>query len=322
MGNIMKAAVGLMLASVIFAIPARTVRAETSVLTFAVLSDIHVQSWDKRSIRKFGAALDDVRKAAPQTEALVLNGDLGNGDPDDYQMLNRILDRHPHPAEMYYTIGNHEFYKAWHDRFRRPAMETFPNGESERQSVSRFLRQSGEAKVYYKRVLKGYTFLFLGTEQYRQTDPANKEDAFLSKEQLQWLSEQLEEADKSGKPIFVFLHQPLPGTVSGSDVPGNGKGVVQAEELRARLSAYPRVILFTGHTHFEWSLPQTVVRDKFAMVNCSSVGDPRQGTDEPYPPEQGRSEGVVVEAYPDRVLIKGRAFHDGRWLQAYALPFD
>ncbi|CAG7653101.1 metallophosphoesterase family protein [Paenibacillus allorhizosphaerae] len=320
MRNGNKAAANLILAIGIFIGTTGHVRADTPPLTFAVLSDIHVQSWDKRSIRKFGAALGDLKKAAPQTQALVLNGDLGNGDPDDYRMLNRILERHPHPAKVYYTIGNHEFYKAWHDRFRRPAMETFPNGESEQDSVSRFLRQSGESKVYYKRIQKGFTFLFLGTERYRQTDPSNKENAFLSKAQLEWLSRQLKEADRDGKPIFVFLHQPLPGTVSGSDTPGN-KGIVQAEELRTRLSAYPQTILFTGHTHFELLLPRTVVRDKFTMVNCSSVGDPRKGSDEPYPPDQGRSEGIIVEAYSDRVLIKGREFHERRWLGSYILKY-
>ena len=91
----------------------------------------------------------------PNLDALVINGDLGDGRSDDYAMLNSILQKYPLPKTVYYTLSNHEFYKA-----------------------------------YY---IQGYHFIFLGSEQYRQSDPANYEDAWLSSAQLSWLQKKLQE---------------------------------------------------------------------------------------------------------------------------------
>ncbi|TVY10812.1 metallophosphoesterase family protein [Paenibacillus cremeus] len=299
-----------------------TARAEGEGLTFAVISDIHVQSWNGGSIRKFGRALDDLQQSARPAQALIINGDLGNGFPEDYQAVNKVLARHPHPTRVYYTIGNHEFYKAWHDPSRRWSMETFPNGESDQASVARFLQQSGEPNVYYEKHIGGYTFLFLGSERYRQSNPTYSEDAYLSQQQLDWLSSRLKEESGQGKPIFIFLHQPLPNTVSGSIPGSSGRGVVQAAQLQAILANYPKVILFTGHTHWELSLPDTVVHEQFVMVNSSSVYEPYQGLGGPYPQEADRSEGLVVEVSAGQVVIKGRDFREGKWLGSYVLKYQ
>lgn len=286
---------------------------EDRPLTFAVLSDIHVQSWDKRAIRKFGHALDDLRHAAPEAEALIINGDLGNGNPEDYEMVRQTLDKHPHPQGVYYTIGNHEFYRMWHDRRGRWSPGTFPNGDTDRAARERFLRFTGEPKVYYERQIRGYRFLFLGTERYRQSDPQVEEDAFLTRDQLQWLKAKLKEAAQGKKPVFIFLHQPLPDTVSGSGKEGSGRGVVQHRELKALLSLYPKAILFSGHSHRELAQPRTLVRDGFVMVNSSSVSRPWR-VDGPFPPDAEKSEGLIVEAAPDRVLIRGRDFGKRDWV--------
>ncbi|TVY08903.1 hypothetical protein [Paenibacillus cremeus] len=70
--------------------------------------------------------------------------------------------------------------------------------------------------------------MFLGSEQYKQSDPANNEDACLSPAQLSWLQEKLQESAAAHNPMFVFLHQPFQGTVSGS----TERGVVQLTELK------------------------------------------------------------------------------------------
>nr|WP_245247336.1 MULTISPECIES: metallophosphoesterase [unclassified Paenibacillus] len=290
-------------------------------MTFAVLSDIHLQRWDQRSIHIFGRALDDLHHAAPLAEALIINGDLGNGNPGDYRALRQMLDKHPHPRQVYYTIGNHEFYRMWHDRRGRWSPGTFPNGETDTAAIQRFLRFVGEPKVYYERQIEGYRFLLLGTERYRQSDPSVGEDAYLSASQLQWLKAKLKEAAPERKPVFVFLHQPLPDTVSGSGREGCGRGVVQYQQLKALLSSYPQTILFSGHSHRELEQPRTIVHDGFMMANSSSVRQPwKEGG--PYTPEAAKSEGLIVEVYPDRVLIRGRDFGNRIWVTEGSLRFN
>lgn len=277
-------------------------------LCFPVISDIHVQYWDTDAHNKFAAALIDLNEINPACDALIINGDLGDGRPSDYQVLSNLLATASHPQHIYYTIGNHEFYKAYYDQNGNWNPNTFPNLETDRMSIERFLSFAKLPSLYYDTWMKGHHFIFLGSEQYKQSDPTMNEDAYLSEAQLTWLKTTLNQNYIRDKAIFVFLHQPLPGTVSGS----NNRGVVQFEALRVLLSQYPEVILFTGHTHWELRLSNTLVRNTFTMVNSSSVHKPYDANDLPL--AGNKSEGLFIEVYADRIVIKGRDFAGKRWI--------
>lgn len=275
---------------------------------FSVISDIHIQYWDTQAHNKLKAALTDLGGLNPKPEALVVNGDLGDGRPEDYAELQSIMQANPHPDTVCYTVGNHEFYKAYYTSSYDWSPSTFPNGETELSSIARYLSATGMPGVYYDRWIQGYHFIFLGSERYRQQDPANGEDAWLSPAQLEWLGRKLQENYSAHRPMFVFLHQPLPGTVSGS----SERGVVQHAELRRILSAYPEVVFFTGHTHWELRLPGTLVASPFTMVNSSSVSYPYGGNGRPL--GGSRAEGLVVEVQGNRVHIRGRDFGARSWI--------
>ncbi|AFC27604.1 phosphohydrolase [Paenibacillus mucilaginosus 3016] len=297
-------------------VPAPPIPQAQPSFTFAVLSDVHVQAWNKASHRKLSQALNDIEAINPDTAALILNGDLTEGLTEDYVKLQDLLQDNPHPDTIFTSIGNHEFFKAWYDGNREWNGSTFPNGETEQASISRFLTFAGREQIYTSQVLSGYQFIFLGSERYRQSDPNNGEDAYLSDAQLNWLKSTLKSSEP-GRPIFVFLHQPLPYTVSGTHFCcTNNRAVIQHEELKKILSGYPQVILFSGHTHWELKHPQTLVQDKFTMVNSSAVIETWRekpgGGDQINGPEE--SEGLYVEVYPDRVQIKGRDFYRHSWV--------
>ncbi|ULL15862.1 metallophosphoesterase [Paenibacillus sp. H1-7] len=286
------------------------------LLSFHVLSDIHFQAWDKRSQVKLQAALNDLNTMSPDADALIFNGDLTNGRQSDYDKLNELLKRTVHPEAVYSTIGNHEFYQAWYDAKGSWNEAGFPNGETEQASIGRFLQFTKESSIYYEKEIGGYPFLFLGSEQYRQSDAGNSEDAYLSDSQLEWLKQSLKKHGASRKPIFVFLHQPLPDTVAGSSCCVNNRAVIQHQQLKNILSAYPQVIFFTGHTHWELKHPDTLVQDRFVMLNSSSVEQPwtvgEDGGERMLSPEA--SEGLHVEVYDGKVIIQGRDFHSQRWI--------
>ncbi|PZE19726.1 metallophosphoesterase [Paenibacillus xerothermodurans] len=286
------------------------------LLTFPVLSDIHVQDNDPVSQAKFKAAMRDLGEVNPNADALIINGDLTGGLPEDYTKLRQLMGELPHPDKVFYTIGNHEFYKAWYDADRKWSPATFPNGETEQASIDRFLQFTQQPGIYHDQMIKGHQFIFLGSERYRISDPSNNEDAYLSPNQLSWLKQALAKSKDSSKPIFVFLHQPLPNTVAGTNYWAYMRAVVQHEQLREILSDYPQVILFSGHTHWDLKLPKTFVQDKFTSVNSSSVYGPLTddgtGLETTVPAEN--SEGLYVEVYADRVVIKGRDFHRKQWI--------
>lgn len=283
------------------------------VFRFAVISDIHVEAWNKESHTKLRKAMTDLGSNAPG-QALVINGDLGNGLPKDYETLGKLMQENPYPGQVVYTIGNHEFYKAWTDASGKWNEANFPNGETADASINRFLQFTGYEKVYHDSWIGGYHFVFLGSESYRQTDDSYAEDAWLSENQLNWLEGVMAEGAEEGKPIFVFLHQPLPYTVAGSYTDFNSRAVVQHDRLREILSRYPQTVFFSGHSHWELGSPGTLIRDGFTMVNTSSVLTPYDTTDNPIAAEEGKSEGIVVEVTGNTVQIKGRNFTAGDWI--------
>lgn len=312
------AALTLLCSSFAFQAEARSERyVSKPKLTFPVISDIHVQSWDSRSHDKFKAALQDLHRINPKADAMVINGDLTDGKIADYTKLKELLKEVPHPGNMFYTIGNHEFYQAWTNADGKWSPDTFPNGITDRESITRFLQFAKQPKVYYEKKVKGYSFLFLGSEQYRQSNPDNLEDAYLSDEQLSWLDHMLENRSKNKKPVFVFLHQPLPDTVSGTSFCCvNNRAIIQHEALKKILSKYSEVFFFSGHTHWELKLPRTLVRDTFTMINSSSVyqlwTENNAGGETMVDPKE--SEGLYVEVFEDHVSIKGRDFYRNRWI--------
>lgn len=287
------------------------------VLTFPVISDIHIQSWEDASHEKLVHVLNDLNEINPSADTLVVNGDLTEGMPEDYAKLKELMQSAPHPESVLYNIGNHEFYKAWYSSRTQWNPDGFPNGETEQDSISRFLAFSGENKVYYDKTIKGYHFIFLGSERYRQSDPDYAEDAYLSPEQLDWLKQTLKKDAGSNKPVFVFLHQPLPATVSGTHFCcTNSRAVIQHKELKSILSQYPQVIYFSSHSHWELNQPDTLVRDGFTMVNTASVSETWTSDGKGAEKLKGKkeSEGLYVEVYPDRVQIKGRDFYRKQWI--------
>jgi 3',5'-cyclic-AMP phosphodiesterase len=68
-------------------------------------------------------------------------------------------------------------------------------------------------RVYYDKWIEGYHFIILGSEHSRITNSLYADNAILSELQLEWLEQKLQ-TSPYGKPIFVFLHQPIPYSAS------------------------------------------------------------------------------------------------------------
>ncbi|WP_274363964.1 LamG-like jellyroll fold domain-containing protein [Paenibacillus thermotolerans] len=291
-------------------------------IAFPVISDIHIQKGDVISERKFAAALKDLYAINPKSDALVINGDLTvTGREEDYLSYQKVLKDNPHPAKVYTTIGNHEFYKAWYDKSGQMNMDTFPNGETEQMSIERFFKYTGNKRLYHDTWIKGYHFIFLGSEKYRQDDPTQGEDAYLSQEQLDWLKKTVAISASNHKPIFIFLHQPLPQTFAATNSESNKRPVVQYKELAEILSPYPQVVFFSGHTHWKLNIENQFIRGKFTMADSSSVRQPYNAEDKPAGTKP--SEGLYVEVYKDKVVIKGRDFNKQEWIKEaqYTIQF-
>lgn len=284
---------------------------EKPMFQFGVVSDIHVQQWNRRAKLKFLGMLRDIKEHL-NAHTLIINGDLGNGTPQDYSTLRKLVAAQAKPLKIYYTIGNHEFYQAYENpKTERWSPKTFPNGETEQAAIQRFLSLTGHTKVYYDEYLSGYHFIFLGSEKSAMSEKKYGDKAYLSNIQLVWLEQKLKENYVSHKPIFVFLHQPFPNSISGSWYRTVQSAIVQENELRTILGRYPEVIFISGHTHGELGLNHDVYQGLFTMVNDSSVEMPisKKGKNKPYD-----SEGLWIKVYKNKVVIQGRNFAANAWI--------
>ncbi|MCL6636619.1 MAG: metallophosphoesterase [Alicyclobacillus sp.] len=292
-------------------------------LTFWVLSDLHIRGTNDRgqayvnvlAERNLSVALQDIHQLTPAYAALILNGDLTDtGMPQDYAELHRLLAKLPHPARTLCAIGNHEFYAAFRTKTGRLSVATFPNGQTDQRCIERFTQNTGVPHVYYDRWVAGYHFIILGTEASRMTNPRYYDNAVLSSQQLAWLQSQLQ-ASPADRPVFVFLHQPIPHTVAGS----SKETIVQPEALKQILYAHPNVVLFSGHTHLTLkNQPLTMYHHRIVMFNDASVYMPLLPNHQPA----GTSEGLCVEVYAGTLVVRERDFRHHAWLGQYRLSLD
>ncbi|RAK18194.1 3',5'-cyclic AMP phosphodiesterase CpdA [Anoxybacillus vitaminiphilus] len=263
-------------------------------LVFPVISDVHIKKSGTIDMQKFQVALEQLNEQAPKQDAVVVVGDLtDNGLQEEYDRFFSLYNVKKHPkAVSLITIGNHDYR----------------NGLSEAGAQKRFLTETGMESIYNHKVIKGYHFIILGTES-RLTE------GYYSKEQIQWLGKQLEQAEKDDpkKPIFVFQHHPIKHTVFGSE----WSTEMNRELLYNTLKEYPQVIHFSGHTHYPLDDPRTIHQKDFTSVGTSSVSYIWTGAGylqgELPPGHQNISQGLIVEVYKNKVVIKRRDFHKNDW---------
>ncbi|MBM7588039.1 3',5'-cyclic AMP phosphodiesterase CpdA [Bacillus pakistanensis] len=264
-------------------------------LVFPVISDVHIDNSSDADVKKFQSAMDQLNKVAPEQDAFVVVGDLTDyGYKSEYERFFSIYDESKKDeAESMFTMGNHDYW----------------NGLSVSAAQDRFLEETGMESIYYHKEVGGYHFISLSPE-------SGTTHGLYSVDQIKWLGEQLKAAEKDnpGEPIFVFLHQHIKDTVYGSHLWGTEEN---KELLYDTLKNYPQVITFSGHSHYPLEDPRTIHQKDFTSIGTSSVSylelEPGklQGA---HPPKNGNiSQGLVVEVYKNKVVVKRRDFHKDDW---------
>lgn len=274
-----------------FALPPGLLQTKDEPLaTFAVISDTHVTNKVfHANNRRTAAAFRKLRQLAP--DLIFVNGDLtDNGKQREYNNYRRLAKKARAP--VYCSVGNHDV------GLNQPVYADF---------IDRYMNASGMDELYYSFADNTGTFIVLGTEDAVGLT-ANM--ATISDEQLSWLEGELASADPE-KPVFIFFHQPLQYTMEGSGT----LHVDRDAELRALLDSYPNAILFSGHTHITMQSYALLSGEgqKASYVNTGAISSTWATADE----ELDGSEGILVEVYSDRILIRGRDFLGDQWFGGY-----
>lgn len=289
--------------------PERSVAPGAPLLSFFILSDLHVNSGVDYPSEHLMKSLDEVTKTfAGQVDTLIFTGDVTESGTDkDYKELRSVLGKYKLPP-LYANMGNHDYYNVWIDKNGNWSKDTFPNGKSDEDSKNRFCQFFGLEKPYYEVEVRGYKILMLSQEAYQESKPEVGEGAWYSNEQLEWLRGRLAE-NKGNKPVFVMIHQPLPA--KGQD--GGSHRVIPAKKFREILASHKNVFVFSGHSHqdFQNGTPH-YVKETFHWFHNSAVG--RVLSAKYQHDRKDAAQGLFVEVYGDKVTLRGREFSNGTWI--------
>ena len=255
-----------------------------TVLRFIACSDLHFKTDSEKEPQRFrrGMALAYAyadSQAYRGIDAIVFNGDFANqGLQEQMQLVKDTVSDCVRPeTQTIYTLASHEFMA--------------PDGEA--GAVARFQALFGQAPDQHN-VINGYHFISITTQN----------GCHIYDEKQAWLREQLRQAAADyPKPIFVFQHPHLTGTVYGSILWGE-------DEIIPILMDYPGVIDFSGHSHAPINDPRSIHQKYFTSEGTGSLSyleldefDKLHGT---IPPDaENFAQFCIVEARDDgSVLIR------------------
>ena len=273
--------------------------ASEKLYEFQVISDLHINAEKPQHTAHLTAALKDMAAVSPNSEAVFCVGDTTDrGVQANYDLLAQTIeDADVDLPPIYYAIGNHDMIY----------------GTDYDEQVKLFTDNLSMPSVYYAGDIGNTRYIVLGSDTIVG-------EGTIGEEQLTFLKNELAKTDKS-KPVFLFLHQPLIDTVSGSLYSSDPDiqywyGIrPTGNQVRDILKEYPNAILFTGHTHWSFEMFQPLLFGEgqdATFANTASVGYLWSDKDRAI----SGSEGYYVEVYEEYVLLKGREYTNGDWCAA------
>ncbi len=261
------------------------------IVEFQVVSDVHINSGDNYA-SNFVRMLKDAVAVSPESLGVFIVGDVT--DNGTQAQLDRFVKLHSSvegAPDYYMVIGNHDL-GGCNEQFIRYTL--LPDG-------------SHPASTNYDFWLNGYHFIFIDG------------NAPLYTAGLLWLDKALAQDRDENRPIFLFTHQSIYNTVSGS-LPGQGwHGAKNPADLAAILKKYPEVIMFNGHSHWELDSDACMyarTEELPTIFNTASVGYLWSSYDIITGKRAPGSQGYHVRVYEDKVAVLGREYTTSEWVSS------
>lgn len=321
---------------------------EKMLYRFGVLSDIHLKDAnfgvDEESMYDTADSLNDYARAltffkSNGVDFVCIDGDIvannwtsataeeGNATGEwvaELQLFRQYNDAYMPDTPIYATSGNHDA-NIWGYTHAANGMgqlvSVYGDGTKKAEQVweeivgspLRFKFEQGED-----------VFLFLPMYYWHYTQLLRKAD-------LTWLTEELE--TNKTKRVFLFFHPTLGQTYDDdadgipADVGTSYSNSYNAPAIRELIFKYPNVIWFTGHSHYDlwreggvqpdgvtpYVNPNTYqTGDSMTMVHCPSCAYIRgRNASGNTIREYAGSQGLMVDVFADRVVVKGIDFTQG-----------
>ena len=266
---------------------------EELVASFAVVSDIHVETNNAESYKNLNNLLEGI-KAGEDIDAVVYTGDnVMNG-----QFLENVLFynavRAVKPSENNFVVmGNHDIGNG---------TGVYEEHKNNFIANNKLYLGNDVGEGYYYRVVNGCYMIFLSLEEITVGE------SVMSPVQFEWLKGVLDKAAAENAPTLVFNHHPIDwfrGT-EGSDF--------DAYTLDKLLAEYDNLVYIHGHWHRH--LEKGSFYKSENGVDCINLPRSTEIT------EYTAGDGIVVELYEDQFVIRGRNFITGEWLDGLRYKYD
>ncbi len=275
---------------------------ENSVqLTFTALGDTQVNALTNNG-DYFEAILKDVDAAETTQDAFLVAGDITeNSLVAEWDFVADTLKEYNFGENLILATGNHDIRLRDYEETRDLLTGCIMSVTGEKPDDTHYLKE-----------INGYTFIILSS------DIPKMEDEFISVKQLKWADKALKKATKSGKPVFVVMHQPLKDThglpLTWGDGSNSHAGHIgnQSDAIYTMLNKYKNVILITGHLHTGFG---EYLYEKVGNVHCVNL--PGAGKKNDNGDYCNYSTGFSVEVYEGEVIFRARDFGKGIYLPEY-----
>lgn len=216
------------------------------IIRFAVVSDVHLKNEHSVEHDRLVKAINDAYKIAEShpeyksLDAFVIDGDFADcGSEAQMQRAKQILDENlKESTKRILTIASHEFH-----------------GEGVEAGYEKLKRIHGSTGDTHE-VINGFHFVAVS--------PAK--GVCVDEPKIAWVREKLTEAHKDDpqKPVFMFQHPHVSGTVYGSINWGE-------DELNVVYNDFPQIFVFSGHSHAPINDPRSIHQQHYTCLGTGTL---------------------------------------------------
>lgn len=281
----LKRLLSVVIISTVAIISATSTAASASSYTFDVISDTHYGATSYNGSTKTINTLNCIKNRYPKDKCIVINGDVVDNNQNNtynnlYSDINRIKSGLPY---IYFNYGNHEFMSnPATNKTNPPKQANFNDNLTTFNRVTNNIDRllltkpsdiTGNLRNgrYSEQTVCGNTFVFLGSDKIVSS---NTDSAYLNSSDLKKLQNVINN-NKNNNPIFVFVHQPIYNTTTGSTRSDWGY-VTNSTDFKNIIKDHPEVIVFTSHTHVSLSDTKNYYsfgNNKAKVFSTSTVSD-------------------------------------------------
>ncbi|MBR4728027.1 MAG: metallophosphoesterase, partial [Clostridia bacterium] len=279
---------------------------EEPLLTLDLLSDTHIGKKKAEPIVR--ACIERLEAEKDAADGVIFAGDLTSGGTEErFQIFYSLLELYT-GDHVVIANGNHDYGQFKDSAEHREIALRYRNA---------YLGLETE-KDYYSTEIKGCKIVVMGDEG----EKANS--AEISDEQLEFLAQEVAAGAVDGKPVIVVCHWPMRKThgeqLSWPILPGGALTTETTRKVQEILQSYDNVIFISGHLHaglnghLSRKLFKACCVERHAGITCINAPGCGKGN---HFGHSGKGCGMHLTIWSDKILVQGRNYETGEWLEKY-----